>query len=187
MPYFPQDLFQAAAARGGLDDPDYLEARQTCLRLTRTDGIDKALSDHRLDAIVAPTTCAPWLIDWVNGDNRSGSSAYLAAISGYPSITVPAGYLFGLPVGVSFIASAWQEPALIRLAYAFEQATQVRRPPTYRASTESCSTIRTCRNTCPTAATARTPGIRVLSCTDPAVVPQRIRSCRNQSRTSRAT
>jgi len=132
MPYFPQDLFEKSALRGGLDDLDYLEARKTCLRLTREEGIDRALSEHRLDALAGPTIDAPWLIDWVSGDNRCGSTSYLAAISGYPSITVPAGYRVGLPVGISFIASAWQEPTLIRLAYAFEQATKVRTPPTFR-------------------------------------------------------
>jgi len=136
MPYFPQDLFERSQETQGLDDPAYLQAREICLRLTRTEGIDKVLREHRLDAVVAPTTCAPWLIDWVNGDNRSGSSAYLAAIAGYPSITVPAGYLYGLPVGVSFVASAWQEPVLIRLAHAFERATQVRVPPQYLTTAE---------------------------------------------------
>ncbi len=131
MPYFPQDLFERAQGTSGLDDPAYLQARETCLRLTRSEGIDKVLAEHRLEAVIAPTTCAPWLIDWVNGDNRAGSSAYLAAVSGYPSITVPAGYLFGLPVGLSFIASAWQEPTLIRLAHTFEQTTRVRVPPQY--------------------------------------------------------
>ncbi|NIA67114.1 amidase [Pelagibius litoralis] len=129
MPYYPQDLFEKSQATAGLEDPAYQSARETCLRLIRTESIDKAMNEHQLDALVVPTTCAPWLIDWVNGDNRFGSSAYLAAISGYPSITVPAGYLFGLPVGLSFIARAYQEPALIRFAYAFEQATQIRVPP----------------------------------------------------------
>ncbi len=129
MPHFPQDLLEESQRTGGLDDPAYLEARQTCLKLTRSEGIDQALSDYALDAIVGPTTSAPWLIDWVNGDNRSGSTAYLAAVSGYAGITVPAGYLHGLPVGLSFIGGAFSEPALIGLAHAFEQATRVRRPP----------------------------------------------------------
>jgi amidase len=129
MPYFPQDLFERAEETKGLDDPAYRKARAACLRLTRTEGLDKALAEHRLDAIVAPTTCAPWLIDWVNGDNRSGGSAYLAAVSGYPAITLPAGYLFGLPVGLTFMASAYQEPTLIRLTSSFEAATRIRRPP----------------------------------------------------------
>ena len=134
MPYYPQDLFIKAEATAGLDDPAYRAARRDCLRLVRDEGIDRILADHQLDALVAPTTCTPWLIDWVNGDNRSGSSAYLAAISGYPSITVPAGYYLGLPVGLSFIAKAYQEPALIRLAFAFEQAIKVRVPPSFGAS-----------------------------------------------------
>ncbi len=131
MPYFPQDLLEESQRTGGLEDSDYLEARQTCLKLTRSEGIDCALSDYALDAIVGPTTSAPWLIDWVNGDNRSGSTAYLAAVSGYAGITVPAGYLHGLPVGLSFIGGAFSEPALIGLAHAFERATRVRRPPKF--------------------------------------------------------
>ncbi len=134
MPYFPQDLFQQAEAAAGLDDPAYLAARDTCLRRTRAEGIDKVLAERRLDGIVAMTTGPAWLIDWVSGDNRSWSTAYLAAISGYPSITVPAGYLFGLPVGLSFIGSAFQEPTLIRLASGFEAATRVRKPPRFATS-----------------------------------------------------
>ena len=134
MPYFPQDLLEESERTGGLEDPGYLEARQTCLTLTRSEGIDRALSEHALDAIIGPTTSAPWLIDWVNGDNRSGSTAYLAAVSGYAGITVPAGYLHGLPVGLSFIGGAFSEPALIGLAHAFERATRVRRPPKFLRS-----------------------------------------------------
>ena len=131
MPYFPQDLLDDSERMGGLDDPDYLEARRNCLRLTRAEGIDRALADYSLDAIIAPTTSAPWLIDWVNGDNRSGSTACLAAVSGYPAITIPAGYLHGLPVGLSFIGGAYREPVLIGLAHAFERTTRVRRPPNF--------------------------------------------------------
>lgn len=139
MPYFPQDLFDRAAASKGLDDPAYRAARETCVKLTRRDSIDGPMAEHRLDAIVAPTTNVPWLIDWVNGDNRAGSSAYLAAIAGTPSITVPAGRLFGLPIGLSFIASAYQEPTLIRLAHAFETATQIREAPRFAASVDFVS------------------------------------------------
>ncbi len=131
MPYYPQDIMEESERMGGLDDPDYLEARRKCLALTRAWGIDRVLSDYSLDAIIAPTTSTPWLIDWVNGDNRSGSTAYLAAVSGYPAITVPAGYLHGLPVGLSFIGGAYREPALIGLAHAFERMTQIRRPPEF--------------------------------------------------------
>jgi amidase len=134
MPYFPQDLFQLAEATAGLDDPAYLAARDTCVHQTRTEGIDKVLTEQRLDGIVAMSTGPTWLIDWVSGDNRSWSTAYLAAISGYPSITVPAGHLFGLPVGLSFTASAFQEPTLIRLASGFEAATRARRPPGFALS-----------------------------------------------------
>lgn len=133
MPYFPQDLFEEAAARGPLDDTVYIEARAKTNQMAGTGGIDAALQAHGLDAIVAPTACAPWLIDWVNGDNRSGGSATPAAAAGYPNITVPAGYLRGLPIGLSFFAGAYQEAVLIRLASAFEAATKTRQPPEFAA------------------------------------------------------
>ena len=126
MPFFPQDLLEAAEAKGPLDEPAYREALATTKRRTRETGIDAAIGHHRLDAIVAPTTCTPWLIDWVNGDNRSGGSASPAAAAGYPNITVPAGYVRGLPVGLSFFAGASEEPRLICLAHAFECATKIR-------------------------------------------------------------
>jgi amidase len=134
MPWFQQEHLEAAAASAGLDDEGYRLARTTCLKLARAGGIDKLLCAARVDALVAPTTSAPWLIDWVNGDNRLGGSAGPAAVAGYPSITVPAGMVSGLPVGVSFFAGAWAEPRLIALAYAFEQATMVRRPPAFLAT-----------------------------------------------------
>ena len=136
MPYFPQDLLEEADARSSLDDPAYIQARAETKRMAGIDGINAAMQAHHLDAIVAPTTCAPWLIDHINGDNRSGGSATPAAAAGYPSITVPAGYLRGLPVGLLFFAGAFQEPVLIRLAHAFELATQVRRPPAFAAHAE---------------------------------------------------
>ena len=129
MPYFGQERMLAAQEKGPLTDEAYLKARQECLRLARTEGIDKALAEQKLDAIVAPTTGPAWLIDLVNGDHYGGSCTSPAAVAGYPHITVPAGFVFGLPVGLSFFAGAWQEPLLIKLAYAFEQATQARRPP----------------------------------------------------------
>ncbi len=132
MRWFPQEQIELSQATSGLDDPAYIKAREMCLRLTRTEGIDRALGEHTLDAIVTPSADVPCLIDLVNGDADSGTTTYLAAVSGYPSISVPAGYVGGLPVGVSFIASAWEEPTLIRLAYAFEQATQIRQPPEFR-------------------------------------------------------
>ncbi len=129
MPHFGQDRMVRAVAKGPLTEPAYLEAVATARRLSRADGIDAALAAHGLDALVAPTTSAPWLIDWVNGDNRSFGAAQVPAVAGYPHITVPAGYLRGLPVGLSFIAGAFQEATLLRLAHAFEQATDIRRPP----------------------------------------------------------
>ena len=106
--------------KGGLD---------ICRDLARAKGIDATLKKHRLDAMVAPTGGPPWLIDLVNGDSYTGGSTTPAAVAGYPSITVPAGYAHGLPVGISFWGAAWSEPKLIRIAYAFEQATRVRKPP----------------------------------------------------------
>jgi len=132
MPYFRQELHEAAQARGGLSDPDYLAALDESRRLARDAGIDSLLGEHQLDAIVTPTTCPPWLIDWVDGDNRSGASACAAAVAGYPSVTVPAGYVFGLPVGLSFFSTADTDANLLKLAYAFEQKTRVRVAPELR-------------------------------------------------------
>jgi len=137
MPYFGQELLERSELAPSTGDSSYLEARRECLRLTASGGIDRALSEHDLDAIVVPTTTTAWVIDWVNGDNRSGSSAYLAAVPGYPSITVPAGYVHGLPLGISFIAGPWQEGLLIRLAHAFETVTQVRQPPRFKSTIEN--------------------------------------------------
>ncbi len=134
LPYFGQELFEAAQAKGELSDEAYREALANNHRLARDEGIDATLKAHQLDAIVAPTGGPAWLTDWVNGDNYGGASSSPAAVSGYPNITVPAGYVFGLPVGISFIGGAWQEPTLLRLAYAFEQATQVRQPPQFLPS-----------------------------------------------------
>jgi amidase len=116
-----------------LRDKKYREALAKNLRLTRKEGIDAALRKHKLDAIIVPSGEPAWLIDLVHGDssNRDTGSTSPAAVAGYPHITVPAGFIFGLPVGISFFAGAWQEPALIKFAYAFEQATQYRRQPRY--------------------------------------------------------
>lgn len=129
MPWFGQEIFVMAEAKGPLDSPEYKKALATCRDLARGKGIDATLEKHRLDALVAPTSGPPWLIDLVNGDAYTGGSSTLAAVAGYPSVTVPAGYAFGLPVGISFFGAAWSEPTLIRLAFAFEQATKARRPP----------------------------------------------------------
>jgi amidase len=135
MPYFRQERLLEAEARGPLTDALYRDTLARNQRLAREEGIDAVMSAHRLDALVAPTKCPPWCIDLVNGDHSLGSSAKHAAMAGYPIVTVPAGYAFGLPVGISFFGRAWSEPTLIRLAYAFEQATRVRQLPTYIPAT----------------------------------------------------
>ncbi len=136
MPFFGQELLERAQAKGTLADPAYRRALARCRLLARRRGIDATLARHRLDAIVAPTGGTPWLIDLVNGDAASGGSSTPAAVAGYPSITVPAGQAYGLPVGLSFIGAAWSEPQLIRLAYAFEQATRHRLPPRFQPTAE---------------------------------------------------
>jgi amidase len=136
MPFFGQELLERSQAKGTLADPAYRKALARCRLLARHRGIDATLARHRLDAIVAPTGGTPWLIDLVNGDAPSGGSSTPAAVAGYPSITVPAGQVFGLPVGISFIGAAWSEPTLIRLAYAFEQATRHRLPPRFQPTAE---------------------------------------------------
>lgn len=136
MPYFGQERMLKAEEKGPLTDPDYLKALDTNHRLSRAEGIDATLKKHQLDAIVAPSGGPAWLIDWVSGDNHSGGSSSPAAVAGYPNLTVPAGYIFGLPVGISFIGGAYQEPKLIKLAFAFEQGTRIRRPPQYLATAD---------------------------------------------------
>jgi amidase len=134
MPYFGQELFLRAEKKGPLTSLAYRTARATCRSLAREQGIDFVLKKYRLDAIVAPTGSPAWTTDLVNGDHFTGASSTPAAVAGYPSITVPAGQAFGLPVGISFIGTAWSEPKLIALAYAYEQATKHRRAPTLAAS-----------------------------------------------------
>lgn len=136
MPYFGQEILLQAQAKGGLDSPAYRRALARCRKLSRDDGIDKVMRAQRLDALIAPTGGPAWTTDLVNGDHFVGGSSTLAAVAGYPSITVPAGTLFGLPVGLSFIGGAWQEGALVRYAYAFEQATRARRVPRFLATAE---------------------------------------------------
>jgi len=131
MPYFQQERFEAAQAKGSLSEPSYLDALMTARRLSRDYGIDRVMQEHRLDAIVAPTGGPAWVTDLVNGDHFSISSSRYAAVAGYPNITVPAGFIFGLPVGLSFFGRAWSEPILIPIAYGFEQMTKHRRPPRF--------------------------------------------------------
>ncbi len=132
MPWFGQELLLQAEKKGPLTSAEYRQALEKNHERSRAKGIDATLAKHKLDAIVAPTQGPPWLIDLVNGDPGGGSSTTTPAVAGYPSITVPAGYTAGLPIGISFMGAAWSEGKLIQLAYAFEQATKVRRPPQFR-------------------------------------------------------
>ena len=129
MPYFQQEQLVDAEMTKGLNDPIYINALANCRRLTREEGIDRAVDQHSLTALVAPTSPAPWAIDWINGDNRLGGSSILAAVAGYASITVPMGYVSGLPVGISFIGKAWSEAKLLGIAFSFEQMSLVRMKP----------------------------------------------------------
>ena len=131
LPYLGQELLERANAKGDLTEKEYLDALDKCRTLGR-DSFDKALDDDKLDALVAPTTTPAWPYDIVNGDQFRGSSAKSAALAGYPLVTVPAGQVQGLPVGLTFMGRAWSEPVLIRLAYAFEQATGARFTPRFR-------------------------------------------------------
>ncbi len=134
LPYFGQERMEEALEKGPLTRKKYLNALEKNHRLSRTEGIDAVMKEHNLNAIVCPSGGPAWMIDLVNGDGGRSwdmDSTSYAAVAGYPHITVPAGYIFGLPVGLSFFAGAWQEPTLIRLAYAFEQATKVRVPPKF--------------------------------------------------------
>ncbi len=131
MPFFGQDLFVKAQAKGPLTDKAYVDALAKNHQLARTEGIDALMDKHHLDAIVAPTGGPAWLTDLVNGDHVAGGSSNAAAVAGYPNINVTAGFLSGLPVGISFFGRAWSERTLIKLAYSFEQATKARQTPKF--------------------------------------------------------
>jgi amidase len=136
MPYFAQETFLKAEAKGSLTEKEYLDALEADRRLSRKEGIDAVMEKFNLDALVAPTDGPAWVTDLVDGDHYIGGSSTAAAVAGYPSVTVPAGFVFGLPVGVSFFGRAWSEPTLIRLAYAYEQATRSRMGPKFLATAD---------------------------------------------------
>ncbi len=131
MPYFEQDIMIKADTKGPLTEKAYMEALARNHQLSRAEGIDAVVEKNHLDAIIAPTTGPAWLTDWVTGDHESGSCSTPAAVAGYPHITVPAGFVRGLPVGISFFGTAWSEPTLLKLAYSFEQATKIRQAPEF--------------------------------------------------------
>jgi len=131
MPFFGQDILIKAHGKGPLTDKKYLQALRKNHLLSRVQGIDFVMRRHRLDALIAPTGGPAWPTDWINGDHFSGGYSSASAVAGYPHITVPAGYIFGLPFGISFFGGAYSEPKLIKYAYAFEQATKVRKPPRF--------------------------------------------------------
>ena len=131
MPYFGQDIFIKAQEKGPLTSKEYLNALAKNHRLTRAEGIDLVMDSFKLDALVAPTGGPAWLTDLINGDHAAGGSSNTAAVAGYPNINVPAGNLWGLPVGISFFGRAWSEPTLLKIAYGFEQMSNARRKPQF--------------------------------------------------------
>ena len=137
MPWFGQEIFEQAEKKGGLDEKEYTDALSMARKLSQDNGIDAEMQTHNLDAIFAPTNGPAWTIDWVNGDHYGGGSSSPAAIAGYPSITVPAGFVHGLPIGVSFFGKAWSEPKLLKIAYSFEQASKSRKAPEFMKTIEA--------------------------------------------------
>src|SRR5215471_11244638 len=136
MPYFGQDLFLKSQSKGPLTEKEYVDALANNHQLARKDGIDAVMDKFKLDAIVGPTGSPAWLTDLITGDHFGGGSSNAAAVAGYPNINVTAGFIFGLPVGISFFGRAWSEPVLIKLTYAFEQATKARQAPRFLPTVE---------------------------------------------------
>ena len=134
MPWFDQEIFEKAVEKGDLNSEEYLKALADSKKFSGKQGIDAVMKKHNLDAVIAQTNGPAWSIDWVNGDHFSGGSSSPAAISGYPNVTVPMGFVEGLPVGISFFGSAWSEPKLLKIAYAFEQMTKHRKAPEFKKS-----------------------------------------------------
>jgi len=131
MPYFGQDLFLKAQKKGSLTNKEYVDALSANHKLSREGGIDGVMDKFHLDAILAPTGGPAWLTDLVDGDHAGGGSSNAAAVAGYPNINVPAGLIFGMPVGISFFGRAWSEPVLLKIAYGFEQLVKARTPPKF--------------------------------------------------------
>ena len=134
LKYFGQDIFLKAQDKGPLTETEYIDALAKNHQLSRAEGIDAVMDRLALDALVAPTGSPAWVTDLVNGDHSIGGSSNFAAVAGYPNINVPAGMLFGLPVGISFFGRAWSEPTLIKIAYGFEQTIKARTPPRFLPS-----------------------------------------------------
>ena len=131
LKYFGQDIFLKAQEKGALTETEYIDALAKNRQLSRAEGIDAVMDRLQLDALVAPTGSPAWTTDLVNGDHSVGGSSNFAAVAGYPNINVPAGMIFGLPVGISFFGRAWSEPTLIKIAYAFEQLVKARSAPKF--------------------------------------------------------
>jgi len=131
MPYFGQDMFLKAQEKGPLTDKEYIAALAANHKLSREQGIDGVMEKFHLDALVAPSGAPAWVTDLINGDHAGGGSSNAAAVAGYPNINLPAGFLFGLPVGISFFGRAWSEPTLLKIAYGFEQLVKARKPPQF--------------------------------------------------------
>jgi amidase len=136
MPYFGQDQFIKAEGKGSLDGKVYVDALAKCRSLMRAQGIDAVMDQFKLDALIAPTGAPAWLTDHIDGDHDLGGSSTPPAVAGYPHITVPMGFISGLPVGISFFGRAWSEATLIKFAYAYEQATLHRRTPRFLATAD---------------------------------------------------